>query len=362
MKNYMLPFWVLLLVCAACHKEDQPKLTKFKIPVDKGSGVVVQNISPTPDGYILGRNTSSGGSYNADVIYVDKDGNIQSANLLMKDGYLNGMIPAQNGEVIAVGTSYIPSSPFISNMARLDSKGQTIWKKNIPANLPAELALTNQGPWSVAETSDKRLVIVVDLYNSTISNAILCFDQQGNFLWQKTLPGENVLTAQLVTSKDGSVIIKYKNWDASNQIYKVHITRLDKNGNTLWTKLIQESAQDYSTMTMIGDEVFFMVSNVGAVSASLYKVNTNGEYSLVKNLVGVGYSGRLFETHDNNLIFLGYWSSSTAVMVKMKPDGTEIFRKNLPGGIYDAAKCPDGGFAILDENYFYKTDEDGNWE
>jgi hypothetical protein len=372
-------FWgILMLILFACDKNDEQPPVVFKVPLGSTSDISYRSVVPTKDGYVLSRSrkTTEFGTEvtKFETAFADQNGVIQEVNELPLNDFFNcgDIITTRNGDVVSVGTINDPSlGPYGTSafIARFDGKGKPVWTKTIPSNVPLVSFYREEIPYNVVETSDNRLVVAIgfrkDYGPNYENNTIICLNGQGNILWQKLLPPVRSECRSMIAYEDGSVILSHQVFNDfdPNQNTFLLITKIDQNGNVLWTQSTQDSSYPWAGLTTLASDIYFTIDNLGASEAyAMYKSNTSGTISLIRNFTTMSNPHTILTTDDNRLLVFGYAQNSPQAQL-VKSDGTEIWFKPTNANGYNGVKpCPDGGFVYIDGNTLYKTDKDLNYE
>ena len=374
----ILFFGISMLLLFACNKNDEQAPVMFKVPLGNANDISYRSVVPTKDGYVLSRSrkTIEFGTEvtKFETAFADQNGVIQEVNTLsLSDFYfIDDIITTRNGDVVAVGRINDQSlGPYgtSSFIARFDGKGKPIWTQTIPSNVPLVSFSREESPYDVIETSDNRLVVAVAFWQGDgpnyEKNTIVCLNEQGNILWRKLLPPVRSECRSMLAYEDGSIILSHQvfnYWDPSQNTF-ILITKLDKNGNLLWTQSTQDSSFPFASLATIGSDIYFAIDNLGAYEAyALYKSTTSGTISLIRNFTTMEHPHTILTTDDNHLLIFGYSQNSPQAQL-VKQDGTEIWLKQTNANAYNGIKpCPDGGFVYIADNTLYKTDKELNYE
>lgn len=115
---------------------------------------------------------------------------------------------------------------------RLDASGNKIWEKSF-----GKASFDNVS--AVTILSNGRIILAGDTHLDSYGDPkyyVLCLDDKGNKIWEKTFSGSNYDIAKAVTTlPDDSIVIAGYNYP-SNDDEDFYLVRLDANGDKIWAK------------------------------------------------------------------------------------------------------------------------------
>jgi hypothetical protein len=199
---------------------------------------------------------------------VDKDGNV-----LWQNVYGNGASAGKSIRKTPDGYAILTSDFYL---LKTDSNGNEQWEKSYAVS-----GMECSGS-SVKETSDGGFIAVGMNQNSdqTFRNIyVVRTNSTGDTLWTKII-GTNGrksegLSVEIAT--DGFVITGYDN-DFANSIYSNFITKIDENGNVIWSKDIESSNYNqwlYSVVKCNDGGYMMTGQNNGIVYVAKADINGN---------------------------------------------------------------------------------------
>lgn len=244
-------------------------------------------------GYIITGATATGTStYSALLIKADSSGNelwTESFNLTTSDKG-NCVKQTIDSGYIVEGCTYDGNMLLI----KTDKDGNLIWQKRHKA-----YGMSLGG--GVCETPDSNYLAVGASYDSTDTmqcSFVLKADKNGDTLWSRNLIGYKKRTVHgqhIYKTLDNNYIINmavtysYGGWPYGYYYsYSAYLIKIDLNGDTLWTKKIQDASNGYGLKHC----------SAYPTTDSGYIV-TNGEYLLKTNKMGTNQWNKMFFNTDN---------------------------------------------------------------
>lgn len=212
-------------------------------------------------------------------------------------------------------------------LSKLNSNGDTIWKKNIGYEGTGEFAR------SILESNDGLYVLgytesigagAADMY-------LVKTDKNGNVIWEKTYGGNaNDDGIDMVKLNDKYILLGNK-YDLNNFQYDIYLVAINSSGDTLWTKTLGTESDDFATNLRLGNNQEILIT---------------------------GY------TFGNNADFMD------AMFIKLDTSGNVIFQQTYDGAALgensgdfatDIIEKSNGDYLLLaTENYIYQTSFTGN--
>ena len=340
--------------------------TKIVQTADKGFIIVGESRSNTGD-FITNK-----GNFDAWVLKIDSLGNFEWQKTFggSEDDYTSSVIQTKFGEYIINATSRSKDGDFPENngeedvwILKLNSRGNLIWKKHLGGNSnDFSRDIINIDELSYLSVGDTRSEDG-DMTNFK-GNFILKIDSSGKVLWKKSHGNpyndasyfNGYLSAAVTKNKEiitvGYVTIFLGVPNQHNRL-DVHISKLDSQGNYIWSKLYGGSETEYASsiqiapngnLILIGDvrsKDFDVTDNKGKQNIWLLKTDSLGEIIYKTCLGGSAseYSGQCVLTKDNSILVVGESESN---------NGT--FGRN--NGIVDlaVAKISDPMLTLIKEN------------
>ena len=311
--------------------------TKIVQTVDKGFIIVGESRSNTGD-FITNK-----GSFDAWIFKIDSLGNLEWQKTFggSEDDYTTSVIQTKFGEYIINATSRSKDGDFPENngeedvwILKLNSKGNLIWKKHLGGN-------SNDFNRDIINVDDLSYLIVGTTrsedgdMNNFKGNFIFKIDSSGKVLWKKSHGNPyngasyfNGYFSAAITQNKEIITVGYVTifLGVPNQHNRLdfHISKLDSEGNYIWSKLYGGSETEYATsiqvapngnLIIIGDvrsKDFDVTDNHGKQNIWLLKTDSLGEI-IYKTCLGGSefeYSGQCALTKDNSIIIVGDSQSS----------------------------------------------------
>jgi hypothetical protein len=313
-------------------------LEKYNIPVLQTSdgGFIVATTNESDD--IL-------------VLKLDPDGNIQWQK---KYGgsfreIVNDMIQTSDGGYILtgiIGYNYFTGTGYDALIIKLDSQGNIQWQKIY------DVGYTFEGAGKIIKTSDEGFIISAGGDDS----AIIKLDQNGNIQWYRTLgyPGGGDGFNFRQTSDGGYIGISTLPGVILGLDFGV--VKLDSEGNIQWSRAyggngawdVPYSIHETSDggFVVVGVTNSFSSTNINDTNIWVLKLNSQGdiiwqkEYG-VPNATDYAFSS--IQTPDGGYIIVGFTTASgmgDLLLMKIDSEGNIVWQK-VYGGTY-----PDSGISI----------------
>ncbi|MCX6149796.1 MAG: T9SS type A sorting domain-containing protein [Ignavibacteriales bacterium] len=218
------------------------------------------------------------------------------------------------------------------------------------------------GGCSVIQTKDSGYLIGSYLYYDKIV-ILTKTDNAGNLIWEKKF--EN-LTEPLPYflrvvqhSDEGYSFVGTKEGNDTN----VCLYRLNKSGDTIWTKTYLTTACEFGKSFVLTDDGGYLIAGTHQALNSPDKtmiIKADYDGNLIKRkLFSFPTSSITFldiqKTFDNN--FMLYVKGR---LFKISDDGDSLWVKNLSKSCTDFFQTSDSGFVLCGEDFLMKTDKIGN--
>jgi hypothetical protein len=262
---------------------------------------------------------------------------------------------------------------------RLDSAGNTIWTKEVQLNI------TNANLMRVATAADGGLGICAStaVINGQAGTWVGKTDSLGNLLWGKIIRHGPLTTTSgcaIAPTRDGGFIVTSKVYISnSSSLQHTGLSRLDANGNLLWTRTFSASgANDWPFATQCADGGFAIAgcgTSTGTDGFRLCKTDSAGNLlwsTCYFDLPSMCYAQKVQETADRGFIISGIvLDMNTLVqyplMVRTDSVGDTRWARKLVFSNYcgatswDVQETPDGGFLMPAADLsLIKTDPNGD--
>jgi hypothetical protein len=239
-------------------------------------------------------------------------------------------------------------------LIKTDDNGDTLWTK-IYGGLWGEVGITIE--------QDKEGNYIATGYTMSFDpgNAdvwILKFNEIGDTLWTKRVGGSQEEYGYSIkqTKNEGYIVTGYTQSFGSN--HDVYLIRLDSSGDTIWTNHYGGQGVDFGEDVLELDDDGFIIAGyttsfgMGGYDCYLVRVDLNGDTLWTRHYGGEfddkAYAIELF---DDGFVLAGYTQNAPterdAFIIKTNFNGDTIWTKTI-GGLYN-----DFGFDI------HKTDDNG---
>lgn len=290
---------------------------------------IVKSIQTADGGFIIAASEYYKGQFS--LLKLDTNGNILYSKIYSGFQYFtaNSVVNAYNGNVTIAGNTY--DKGFILNINQ--TSGAVVWMKTLGTyqHVPNDGAEIFS---SIAKTKDSGYVIggyAKNLFgNSSTEYDMLMtkYNKDGIIVWTKIInPSTTDHITSVVEALDGGYVFAGNTRSiVSTGVEDISVLKTDVNGNTIWAKQFDngqiESAWD---MIKTDDSSYILISSSSAV-----KVNNNGSVQWLKNFVfgnGIGsyYLNSILKTNDNGFILSApYYKSpnfDSALLIKYYING-----------------------------------------
>jgi hypothetical protein len=256
---------------------------------------------------------------------------------------------------------------------KLDADGNKIWEKIYGWGY-------TEGIRSIQQTNDGGYIVL-----GSGSEDVIKLDASGNKIWGKEIVNSNPRSIQQIND-GGYIVIGYI--CCINSLTNIVITKIDVNGNEIWTK-------NYGI-----DILWYYIDILGGYSASIIQQTSDGGYIVGGFFSSAGgqddfymikidsngnkvwentYSGNyridnysIQQTNDGGYIVAGgIFSSNTGwdfYVMKLDASGNKIWEKTYDNGAAESAnsiqQTSDGGYIVAGSHngyvYIIKLDASGN--
>ena len=306
--------------------------TKIVQTADKGFIIVGESRSNTGD-FITNK-----GNFDAWVFKIDSLGNLEWQKTFggSDDDYTSSVIQTKFGEYIINATSRSKDGDFPENngeedvwILKLNSRGNLIWKKHLGGN-------SNDFNRDIVNVDDLSYLVIGTTrsedgdMNNFKGNFIFKIDSSGKMLWKKSHGNlyndasyfNGYYSAAITKNKD-IIVIGYV-WiflgvPNRHDLHDFHISKLDSDGNYIWSKLYGGSDADIARSIQIspkGDLIILGDTNSkdydiegshGKTDMWLLKTDSIGEliYKMCLGGTSWDYSKQCAITKDNSIIIVG---------------------------------------------------------
>lgn len=300
-----------------------------------------------------------------DTAYIYTYGGIQ-------DDICNQVIPTWDGGYMLVGTTNsfgAGNTDFY--VIKTDSLCNHKWSKTFGGQL-------NDEGYSVAATPDHGFAFLgfTDSYgNGGYDVFLVKTDSVGNIKWQKTYGGSDWDFGYSIkeTPLDSGFIICGTTYSYGNGNGDMYVIKTDKNGDTLWTRVIGGTGYDAGNCVYVQEDSLFVIAGettsnvIGDTDSYFVELNNKGTIETTRTY-GINKNDAMYSirgTSDHGYVMYGYTDSipdsATALNrneTMFKTDSTgklqwmQIYYNNVVIGTgRDAIECPDSSFLTVGTTY-----------
>jgi hypothetical protein len=283
---------------------------------------------------------SYGSTYSAAILGTNE----VSVQQTLDGGYIvGGTISANNGDIY---------------LMKINASGDTLWTKTFGGNLDDVL-------YSVRQTSDSGYIIVGQTRSFSQGNSdayVLKTDANGNLMWSKNYGGfdwDFFSSAQ--QTNDNGFILCGTTFSFGSGIMNIYLVKIDLSGNFLWMKTLGGDNREYGTFIQQTSDHGFIITgstkSFTAISGRIYLVKTDslGNPLWSKIFGGViGEAGNCVkQCSDGGYIITGYTNSFGA-------GGQDVFlvKTDLSGNLQWMKTY---GGAWIDEGYYVEQTTDSGF-
>ena len=161
-------------------------------------------------------------------------------------------------------------------------------------------------------------------------------DPAGNLIYEKTYGSgsyDNVLDAVML--KDTSFILAGETYNTVNELENIYLLRIDKNGDTLWTKNLGTEGRDFARgISLLNDTTViiagaYYVADSLTEKAMLMRLHINGSLTWIKTYGNFGkycfndlaIENNIIRAVGENQSDLGLSGNKDTYMLRCDPDG-----------------------------------------
>ncbi len=267
------------------------------------------------DGYIFAGFTASygAGDYDAWLIKVDQDGNLQWNKTFGGKGYDSASSVYQTsdgGYILAGGTESYGAGKRDAWLIKTDSKGNQQWEKTF-GGIYEDLV------WSVQHASDDGYILAgeTELEDGNYDAWLIKIDANGNLQWKNSFGGElsdEAISVQQ-TSGGGYIFIgETESYGAGKR--NIWLVKTDENGNEQWNNTFGGAGYDEAGSVYQTSKGNYIIAGstesygAGGYDAWLINTDINGNLQWSKTFGGTGDEGAdsVQQISDGGYILAGY--------------------------------------------------------
>jgi hypothetical protein len=310
-------------------------------------------------GYIISGETKSYGVGEDDIwlIKTNASGDTMWTKTIggPEGDYANCVRQTSDGGYITFGETISYSSTYWKGwLVKLDGGGDTSWTKLIGQSrhyFIQEGWELNNGNYVFAGYTKASGAGQEDIW-------LVKTDATGDTIWTNTFGGsEGDVTQSMDVTNDGGFIIAAYTKSFSSGDKDCWLIRTDYKGDTLWTKVIGGSRDDYIySVRHTSDNGFILAGATQSfgVQNSYYnlwvvKTDYSGDTLWTRTFGGEGNetASSVVVTTDGDYVVAG-WSSLGTWLIKLNPSGDTLWTKSLGWGTGEhIEQTTDGGYIIL---------------
>ncbi|MBC8277483.1 MAG: T9SS type A sorting domain-containing protein [FCB group bacterium] len=301
----------------------------------------------TDGGYIIAGLTISYGSGSFDVylIKTDANGDMLWTNTFGGSDYDYGYSVQQtnDGGYVITGCTFSYGAGFTDvYLIRTDANGRTLWTNTFGGS-------GDDFGCSVQQTTDSGYIITgwTGSYGAGGSDVYLIkTDAEGDTLWTNTFGGSAIEYGWSVQqTTDGGYVITGFTFSYGAGSADVYLIKTDANGNEVWINTFGGSYDDYARSVQQTNDGGYIITGrtdsygAGEYDVYLIKTDANGDTLWTKTVGGSSndYGESVQQTTDGGYIITGYTDSYGAGegdvwLIKVDAEGTlvEDFGMNQP--------------------------------
>lgn len=272
-------------------------------------------------------------------------------------------LEAASGDYVITGEVYTADSAYAVDLllAKIDSSGHVLWDTNIGTG--SDMADTG---YRARETHDGGYIVVGSSDHRTESKAfvqalVVRTDGSGVQVWSLLLPGDDFSVATDVLQTDLGFVILGTKADRDSLKQQVFLMEVDDSGFLLWEKRFGGAGRQYAYSIAKIETGFVIVGQTNCPDTNniervdLLKVSREGSLSWEKTLRPPAYDARsILPTMGGGFFIAGCavdlidgMNTSRAWLGKIDETGEEVWSTIAGGGgAFDLAVTPDGGAIV----------------
>lgn len=248
------------------------------------------------------------------------------------------------------------------------------------------LSTTTNTAGRMVYLADKRFMITGATGNASTNAMVLFVDPNGTFLNGYNFDnGGDESFADGSPLADGSFLLAGTSNGSGHGLRDIFLVKMSGTGSLVWKKSLGTAGNDGATQLLKISDGYFLFGYTDGIGAGdrdllVIKLNANGDSLWSRTYGGLGYeqSGGMVATTDGSYLLCGHSTSfgdpmHDAYLVKINPNGDEIWHKTYGGSDHDGAdaiiKLSNGNFAMIgysringlndDELYYVEVLPDG---
>ncbi len=182
----------------------------------------------------------------------------------------------------------------------------------------------------------------------------------------------SITTPAICSTSDDGFVVSYTANKANGNLYDIFISKFDSNANVVWEKSYGTIENEVVKSIKQTNDGFILLGEYQIHSQKskdkellLYKVDVNGDYLWIRNIVQVGSGKSIAVSLDNSYAILGSFGKK---VTKVDKNGDELWQKdfnfNIKGNYIESTN--DGAYIITgvfdSKLMLLKMDSDGSVE
>ena len=201
-------------------------------------------------------------------------------------------------------------------------------------------------PQPFIKTFDGNLLFSGYYYNSYLTKT----DQEGNILWSKEflMQGSEVVEA-IKPTKDSCYLLagSVDSVSGNTTDRKLFLLKVDFNGSFLWIKIYDNVGGGITGLFETADSGFF-VPTQNFLDPTLVRTDKDGDTLWTKILTSAGFIKSTYGTFDGGYIISGYKVTGEIFLIKMDSSGNIIWSKNysMTGDPFSVLQSSDSGYIV----------------
>jgi hypothetical protein len=257
----------------------------------------------------------------------------------------DAVAPTADGGYIALGSTLVAADGGGEDLllVKTDGQGNEVWARRFPGMAAASVAETSDGGYIAGAYNVSRTVTnESEVYQGT--SFLIRTDAAGNEVWRQALPDEKVSAVR--TTPDGGYAAVGWLWNppgSENETTAV-ITKTDGNGTPVWNRTFPGAAANAGLVTADGEYVIGgtrspFVYDIG--DAFLTRLDADGNTLWSRNY-DLPVIFDIEETDEGGFVYSGnYWYGL------VDAGGEEVWLRNMEGRAgYAVILRPSGGYMV----------------
>ncbi|HLP53341.1 MAG TPA: hypothetical protein VK154_20780, partial [Chitinophagales bacterium] len=236
---------------------------------------------------------------------------------------ITSLYPTADGNYITTGWN-VEEGP--QRIMKIAANGDPMWVADQDSF--AAISISNT-------TQDGGLVLLYYAFGN--ERVMLRTDANGQQVWKKLIhphvQNNSIGNADIDTTDNGGFICALTGYDTATMIYRLYVSRLDANGDTIWrrTYFDTDSSKYIQSLRNSKDGGFVMVVARGSGAQTHYsvvKIDGSGNFLWEYIPAGQKFSTPTIARDGNILLCIGDFSTGTNKITKVDQQGNELWTAN----------------------------------